>query len=85
VTGEFDQLSPLEHTERLFEVLRAPKTLVIYQGADHTVSGVPSTALGPYSPALMSEWMAARMAGKPLTSERCYVDSTGRVNKTAYG
>ena len=85
MTGEFDQLSPLEHTERLFEVLRAPKTLVIYQGADHTVSGVPSTALGPYSPALMSEWMAARMAGKPLTSERCYVDSTGRVNKTAYG
>lgn len=82
VTGEFDQLSPLAYTERLFAALRGPKMLVIYHGADHTVSGAPSTALGPYSPALMSEWMAARLAGRPFASERWYVDSAGRVEKT---
>lgn len=82
VTGEFDQLSPLSHTEHFIGRISAPKKLVIYQGADHTVSGVPSTALGPYSPSVMSEWMAARFAEKPLISERWYVDSAGRVTKT---
>jgi hypothetical protein len=32
----------------------------------------------------MAEWMRDRMAGKPLVSERWYVDNMGKVNKTRY-
>ncbi len=84
VTGEFDQLSPLVHTEDLFQQIKAPKQLVIYQGADHTVSGVPAAMLGPYSPSLMAEWMRARLAGIPFPSQRLYVDGAGKVTVTPY-
>jgi hypothetical protein len=34
-------------------------------------------------PTLVADWMAARLAGEPMTSERWFVDAGGRVNKTA--
>jgi len=81
-TGEFDPLSPLDHTERLFDVLTVPKTLVVYQGAGHGIGGVPSGNLGPTFTTLMADWMAARLAGKMPKSERWLVDATGHVHKT---
>src|SRR2546428_2025252 len=84
VAGEFDELSPLEHTERMFQVLKSPKQLVIYADSRHSVGGVPSVSLGPAPALLQAEWMANRFSGKPLTSERWFVDATGRINKTAY-
>ncbi len=83
VTGEFDAYSPLPHTERLFAALKGPRRLVIFQGAGHGVSGMPSTSLGPYFPTLMADWLAARLAGTPFASERWFVDATGQVRKTA--
>src|SRR5262249_55977688 len=41
VAGEFDELSPLEHTERLMKALRGPKRLVVYQDSRHSVGNVP--------------------------------------------
>ncbi len=84
VTGEYDAYSPLPYTERLFSVLKGPKTLIVYQGAGHGVSAVPSTNLGPYFPTLMADWMAARLSGQPLTSERWFVDASGQVRKTSF-
>jgi dipeptidyl aminopeptidase/acylaminoacyl peptidase len=80
-TGEFDPLSPLEHTERLFDALDVPRTLVVYQGAGHGIGGVPSGNLGPTFTTLMADWMAARLAGKMLASERWLVDGAGQVHK----
>ena len=82
VAGEADELSPMEHTERLFDTLTCPKQLVVYQDSRHSVGNVASTNLGPHPQGLVADWMSARLAGKPLTSERWYVESSGRVVKT---
>jgi dienelactone hydrolase len=82
--GEADELSPLEHTERLFETLRCPKRLVVYQDCRHSVGNVAATNLGPTPAVLVADWMNARLAAKPFPSERWYVESNGRVVKTSY-
>ncbi len=82
VAGEFDELSPLEHTDRLMRALRGPKRLVVYQDSRHSVGNVPATNLGPFPPVLMADWMAATLAGKPFPSEKWYVEATGRIVKT---
>jgi dipeptidyl aminopeptidase/acylaminoacyl peptidase len=83
ITGESDELSPLVHTERFAKTLPGPKRLVIYQDSRHTVSGVPSVNLGPTPNVLMSEWMTARLNGKPFPSERWFVNASGEVDKTS--
>jgi hypothetical protein len=42
----------------------------------------PSTSFGPYPLTLVADWMAARLAGDPLKSERWFVTASGAVNKT---
>jgi dienelactone hydrolase len=79
VAGSADQLSPLPHTERLMQTLAGPRQLVVYQDAVHSVGGAPSTHLGPFPATLLADWMSARLAGQPLSSERWDVDATGRV------
>jgi dienelactone hydrolase len=83
VAGEADELSPLEHTERLMKALQGPKRLVIYQDSRHSVGNVPATNLGPFPPALLADWMAATLDGKPFPSEKWYVEASGRIVKTA--
>jgi dienelactone hydrolase len=82
VTGEMDELSPLEHTERFIAALPGPKRLVVYQDCRHSVGNVPSTNLGPTPQVLAADWMQARLAGKPFESGRWFVQSSGAVVKT---
>jgi dienelactone hydrolase len=82
VAGEFDPISPLAHTERLFRTLKAPRRLVVYAGAAHGVGGIPSANLGPYFPSLVADWMVARFEGKLFASERWFVDAAGKVHST---
>ena len=84
VAGEADELSPLEHTERLLQTLQCPKQLVVYQDSRHSVGNVPSAHLGPHPQTLVADWMQARLNNKPLASERWFVEAGGRVVKTAY-
>jgi dienelactone hydrolase len=81
VAGEAEELSPLEHSERLVAALNGPKQMVVYQESRHSVGNVPSANLGPFPPVLVADWMADRLAGKPFASERWYVTSSGRVEK----
>ena len=83
VAGEAEELSPLEHAERMLRRLKVPKRFVIYEESRHAVGQVPSTNLGPYPPTMIAEWMVARFARKPLVSERWYVHRTGTVTRTA--
>jgi hypothetical protein len=83
VAGEADELSPLEHTERMVQTMKGPRQLVIYADSRHSVGGVPSANLGPFPPTLVADWLVARLDGKPLTSERWFVQPTGQVVKTA--
>jgi dienelactone hydrolase len=84
IGGEADELSPLEHTERMMKTLRGPKQLLIYADARHAVGGVPSANLGPSPSAYAADWMSARLSGKPFASERWFIEPSGRVVKTAY-
>lgn len=83
VAGEADELSPLEHTERMVQAMKGPRQLVIYADSRHSVGGVPSANLGPFPPTLVADWLAARLDGKPFASERWFVQPSGQVVKTA--
>jgi dienelactone hydrolase len=82
VVGEADELSPLIYSEQLVAALGGPKRLVVYQESRHSVGNVAATNLGPFPPIMAADWMAARLAGKPLASERWYVRSSGETVKT---
>src|SRR3979409_502153 len=82
LAGEFDELSPLEHTERMFYAMSAQRQLVIYADSRHSVGGVPSANLGPFPPTFVSDWLAARVAGKAVKTERWFVHATGQIDKS---
>jgi len=84
VAGEAEELSPLEHSERLMAALQGPKQMVVYQESRHSVGNVPAANLGPFPPILLADWLADRLAGKAFVSERWYVTGSGEINKTAY-
>ena len=83
VAGEADELSPLEHTERMIHTMTGPRQLVVYADSRHSVGNVPAANLGPFPPGLLADWMVARLNGKPLASERWFVQPTGQIAKTA--
>jgi dienelactone hydrolase len=82
VAGEADELSPLEHTERMIKAMTGPRQLVVYADSRHSVGNVPAANLGPFPPVLVADWLTARLAGKPVKSERWLVEATGRIAKT---
>lgn len=82
VAGESDQLSPIEFTYELFDLVRSPKRLVVYEGANHSVADSLSASLGENRATLMADWIGDRLAGKPMKSERVMVDSAGRPHIT---
>jgi fermentation-respiration switch protein FrsA (DUF1100 family) len=79
IAGENDQLSPIEHTERLFDLITAPKRLVIYEGANHGVGDAPSVEAGEEKSTMLADWLLDRIKGKKANSERVWVDSSGRA------
>jgi len=84
VAGEADELSPLTHAERLLTILQCPRRLVVYQDSRHSVGNVPATNLGPTPAVMVADWMHARLAGKPFTSEHWFVEASGRVVTKPY-
>jgi len=84
VAGEDDQLSPVEHTYKLFEKIKAPRRLVVYESANHSIHGGPAAANGENRETMMFDWMVDRIAGKPMKSELWYIDAAGKANITKY-
>ena len=78
VAGEDDHLSPIEHTHDLFERIVAPKTLVVYEGADHGIGHASSVQLGPNWLVLIADWLEDRIADRPQETGRVFIDSAGR-------
>ena len=83
LAGEDDQLSPLEFTHELFDMIRTPKKLVVYEGAEHGIGASQASALGENPGTLICDWIKDRMDGKPMKSEKVFIESTGRANVTA--
>jgi dipeptidyl aminopeptidase/acylaminoacyl peptidase len=82
MAGEHDELSPLEHTERLMKALKGPKRWVVYQDSRHSVGGVPAANLGPFPPTHIADWMAGSLAGKTWPNEKWFVTASGQIVKT---
>lgn len=84
IAGEADELSPLEHAERLVQTLKCPKQMVVYQDSRHSVGNVPSANLGPHPQTLAADWMHARLNNKPFESAHWYVKASGEIEKISY-
>tara|TARA_A100001037_G_scaffold50914_1_gene42922 strand:- start:8498 stop:9739 length:1242 start_codon:yes stop_codon:yes gene_type:complete len=84
VAGEADQLSPIHYTYELFELIEAPKRLVVYQDADHSMANAASGELGEDRESLVYDWLRDRIDDKPVLSERILVDSKGVMHPTPY-
>ena len=81
LAGADDELSPIEYTYQLFDQIRTLKKLVVYQGERHAIGG-PAGGFGPNWLTLIAEWLRGRADSKPMSSERVYVDVTGRQHVT---
>jgi pimeloyl-ACP methyl ester carboxylesterase len=81
--GEYDQLCPLEYTESFMKALGGPKQLLVYEGGNHSIALTTATQNGPEPRQYQAEWLAARLDGKPFTSERWFVEANGNVVKAA--
>jgi dipeptidyl aminopeptidase/acylaminoacyl peptidase len=79
--GEYDQLCPLEYTDAFIRALGGPKQLLVYQGGNHSVAMTMATQNGPEPREYQAEWMAARLEGKRMPSERWFVQSSGEIVK----
>ncbi len=84
VAGEEDNLSPLEHTDRMFENMQASRMLMVYQGANHGPAESPSVGNGPFAPVFVTEWMISRLNREPFASERWFIENSGNIVRTAY-
>jgi alpha-beta hydrolase superfamily lysophospholipase len=80
--GGADELCPLQYTEAFVKALGGPKQLVIYADARHSIAGVPSATNGPETRSFQTKWLLDRLAGKPLSNERWFVEPSGKVDKT---
>jgi len=81
LAGEDDELSPIECTYQLFDQVKTPKQLVVYQGERHAIGG-PAGGFGPNWMTLLADWLRDRADRKPMTSAKWYVEATGRVQVT---
>ena len=82
VAGEDDELSPIEYTYDLYERISAPKKLVVYEGAKHSIGGASSVSLGESPGHLINDWLADRLAGTPMDGdENILVDMYGKSHQ----
>ena len=84
LAGEDDELSPIEHTYELMELMTCPKQLFVYEGALHGLHGSPSTTLGPNPRLFAADWLRDRFDGKPVVPGRAFVDVAGNVKTTQW-
>ncbi|MBZ5660280.1 MAG: alpha/beta hydrolase [Acidobacteriia bacterium] len=85
VGGEDDQLTPVEYGFQLMDLIPAPKQMILYEGAVHSVSGSPATTNGPSTGTFVAEWFKDRFDGKPMPSKLMKVDAGGKVHDFKFG
>lgn len=78
IAGEDDELCPVESVCQLMEKVRAPKVLVIYEGERHSIAHYPGVRT------TLADWLIDRLNSKPFTSEKVYVETTGKEVKTRW-
>jgi dipeptidyl aminopeptidase/acylaminoacyl peptidase len=83
LAGEDDELSPLANTLELLGRIPSPTDLVVYQGEKHSIGAAASAQFGPNRHHLVADWVADRLAGKPVQDRNRSVDGQGTVHERA--
>ncbi|NQU69322.1 MAG: prolyl oligopeptidase family serine peptidase [Rhodospirillales bacterium] len=68
VAGEDDDLSPIEHSFKLFDEIAGPKTMLLFKDEVHGVSDNLTVR------AMIADWMKDRFDGKDLQSRCIYME-----------
>lgn len=68
VAGEDDQLSPIEYSYNLYDEIKAPKKIIVYEGKGHSIEGHRIEVR-----TLVADWLKDRLDGKPMESEQIFV------------
>jgi alpha-beta hydrolase superfamily lysophospholipase len=79
--GEADELSPVRWVYEMARLCPAPSTLVIYQGARHSLTESLAPVLGPPWRATIADWLLDRVNEIPARDEFHYVTATGAVEQ----
>ena len=82
VAGEEDQLSPVEFSYELFDILKAPKEILVYEGSNHALSEGTSIAFGENPRTYGADWLADRIADKPAETMQSWISSVGTRTNT---
>ncbi len=77
--GEDDELSPLPFTERVFDALRSPRHLVVYEGHKHVLRGGGAVAAGENPDTQFADWLVDRLQGRPALSARTRIHLNGQT------
>ena len=77
VAGEDDELCPIESVYQLMDEVRAPKTLVVYEGERHSIRN-------PRARTIIFDWLKDRLDGKPFKPEKIYVEMSGKEIHTSW-
>ena len=59
MAGEQDQLSPIEVSHEVFDLIKSPKEICVYKGANHSVADAPSLANGEHPRSYLAGWQNA--------------------------
>ena len=70
--GEDDELSPVEYSYALYNSIKSPKKIVVYQNDKHEIRAMQDLMT------MVADWLKERLDGKPMDSEIIYIDVTGR-------
>lgn len=75
--GEDDELCPIEFVYEMFEELDCPKVLHVYEGERHSIRN-------PSARTVIIDWLKERLDGKPVKSEKVYIELSGKETRTPF-
>ena len=77
VGGEDDEISPIEYSYDLFNEVKTPKKMVVYEGQLHSLHSCFMDAVS-----IVTDWLRDRFDGKPAVPEEIiYIDRMGQEKK----
>ncbi|MCY4485629.1 MAG: alpha/beta hydrolase [Deltaproteobacteria bacterium] len=77
VAGEDDELCPIEFVYDVMDEATCPKILYVYEGERHSIRN-------PAARTIIVDWLKDCLDGKPVTSEKIYVEMSGKETRTRF-
>jgi pimeloyl-ACP methyl ester carboxylesterase len=75
IAGEDEELSPIKNSYDLYDEIAGPKKIIVFEGQGHDFINFFDVK------ALVADWLRDRLDGKPMQSERIYIDMAEREIK----